>query len=59
MMVGVDSEWIFTNNTQRVASYTQLDPGNYVFKVKGSNNDLLWNDEVRSVKIKIQQLRLI
>ncbi|MBN2485606.1 MAG: hypothetical protein JXB34_06505 [Bacteroidales bacterium] len=30
----------FRNN----ATYTNLDPGKYIFKVKGSNNDGIWNE---------------
>lgn len=40
---GFDDEW---NNigTQRKATYTNLHPGNYVLKVRASNNDGIWND---------------
>lgn len=39
--------------TQRVATYTNLDPGKYIFRVKGSNNDGVWNEEGISVRITI------
>jgi signal transduction histidine kinase/DNA-binding response OmpR family regulator len=40
---GFDKEW--TNaGTVRIANYTNLDPGEYTFRVKGSNNDGLWNE---------------
>ncbi len=52
MMEGFDENWIYSG-TRRVASYTNLDPGNYVFKVKGSNNDGVWNEEGVSVRITI------
>ncbi|MEO8210561.1 MAG: two-component regulator propeller domain-containing protein, partial [bacterium] len=52
MMEGFDKEWIYCG-TRRNATYTNLDPGEYKFKVKGSNNDGLWNDEGTSIKIKI------
>ena len=38
---------------QRVATYTNLDPGDYVFRVKGSNNDGVWNEEGISIRITI------
>ncbi len=42
-MEGFDQGW--TNaRTQRKATYTNLDPGKYIFKVKGSNNDGVWNE---------------
>lgn len=52
MMEGFDSNWIYSG-TRRYASYTNLDPGDYVFRVKGSNNDGIWNEEGISVNIKI------
>jgi ligand-binding sensor domain-containing protein/signal transduction histidine kinase len=50
MMEGFDREWIYTGN-RRYASYTNLDPGDYVFKVKGANNDGVWNEAGTSVQI--------
>lgn len=49
---GIDKDWIMVDN-QRSASYTSLDPGDYEFTVKASNNDGLWNDEGRSLVIHI------
>ena len=45
-----DEDWI-CSGTRRYASYTNLYPGEYIFKVKGSNNDGVWNEEGASVKI--------
>ncbi|MFB9056130.1 two-component regulator propeller domain-containing protein [Mariniflexile ostreae] len=39
---GFDSGWNFSGNT-KTASYTNLNPGEYVFKVKASNSDGVWN----------------
>lgn len=39
---GFDEDWI-ENGTQNQATYTNLDPGNYVFKVLGTNSDGMWN----------------
>lgn len=52
MLVGVDEDWSVPN-TNRIASYTQLEPGNYVFKVKAANSDGVWNEEGTSVVIHI------
>ncbi|MBX7219508.1 MAG: hypothetical protein K1Y36_06150 [Blastocatellia bacterium] len=49
---GVDPRWIDCG-TRRYASYTNLPPGEYVFRVKGSNNDGLWNETGASLRIKI------
>ncbi len=47
---GFEDEWNYVG-TQRTAAYTNLNPGEYVFKVKGSNNDGLWNDEGSSIRV--------
>ncbi|MBN8704169.1 MAG: SpoIIE family protein phosphatase [Bacteroidetes bacterium] len=47
---GVDKDWSpITNNT--FAPYQNLDPGKYVFRVKASNNDGVWNEEGASIEI--------
>jgi signal transduction histidine kinase/DNA-binding response OmpR family regulator/streptogramin lyase len=50
-MEGVDPDWVHTDASRRFATYTNLDPGDYVFRVKGSNNDGLWNEEGKSINI--------
>lgn len=52
-MDGFDKEWTFVDSTRRFATYTNLDAGDYVFRVKGSNNDGLWNEEGTALKITI------
>ncbi|MBI9099618.1 MAG: PAS domain S-box protein [Spirochaetaceae bacterium] len=52
-MEGIDKDWIYVDSSQRFATYTNLDPGEYRFNVKGSNNDGIWNDQGVSVQIKI------
>ena len=51
-MEGYDEYWTYSG-TRRYASYTNLPPGDYTFRVKGSNNDGVWNEEGASLKIKI------
>lgn len=51
-MVGFDPHWIYSGN-KHSATYTNLDPGTYVFRVKGSNNDGIWNEQGASIKIAI------
>ncbi len=41
---GFDPDWKTTTAQNRTAVYTNLDPGSYTFKVKGSNKDGLWSD---------------
>ena len=52
MMENFDRDWIFPGNKNEV-TYTNLSPGNYVFHVKGSNNDGVWNEAGTSIKITI------
>jgi ligand-binding sensor domain-containing protein/signal transduction histidine kinase/DNA-binding response OmpR family regulator len=47
---GLDKDWNFVGKEKK-SSYTNLDPGEYTFRVKASNNDGLWNEEGASVKI--------
>ncbi|MBL7065099.1 MAG: GAF domain-containing protein [Anaerolineae bacterium] len=44
MLEGQDQDWIYAR-TRRHADYTNLRGGDYVFRVKGSNNDGVWNEE--------------
>ena len=44
MMEGFDTDWIQAG-TQRNATYTNLNPGTYHFRVIASNNDGVWNEE--------------
>ncbi|MBI9065712.1 MAG: response regulator [Salinivirgaceae bacterium] len=47
-----DNNWIDANGN-RTATYTNLDQGTYIFKVKGSNNDDIWNEIPTEIKIKV------
>jgi signal transduction histidine kinase/DNA-binding response OmpR family regulator len=52
MMEGFDPGWNYVGS-QRTATYTNLDPGDYVFRVKASNNDGIWNEQGASIAITI------
>ena len=47
---GLDQGWVDAGS-RRYATYTKVPPGEYVFRVKGSNNDGRWNEEGASVRI--------
>ncbi len=49
---GFDRDWIELDRHRR-ATFTNLDPGEYVLKIKGSNNDLVWNEAGRSLRLTI------
>ena len=48
---GYDEDWIYTDASKRFASYTNLDAGEYTFKVKASNNDGVWNETPTELKL--------
>jgi len=50
-MEGFEKEWNHTNASRRYVTYTNLDPGEYSFMVKASNNDEVWNDKGVSLQI--------
>jgi signal transduction histidine kinase/ligand-binding sensor domain-containing protein/DNA-binding response OmpR family regulator len=41
---GLDPDWV-NSGTRRYAAYTDLRPGRYTFRVKGSNDNGLWNQQ--------------
>jgi signal transduction histidine kinase/ligand-binding sensor domain-containing protein/DNA-binding response OmpR family regulator len=47
---GFDKEWVDAG-TQRNATYTNLNAGEYTFKVTACNEDGVWNEEGASIKI--------
>lgn len=51
IMEGFDKDWTYTDANRNIATYTNLDPGEYVFRVKGSNNDGYWNEKGASMKV--------
>lgn len=50
MLEGFDADWVYVGN-RREATYTNLDPGTYVFKVKAANNDGIWSDQPTVLEI--------
>jgi len=50
---GFDKDWIAAETSKSV-SYTNLDPGEYTFHVKASNNDGIWNGKETSIRIHVQ-----
>lgn len=51
MLEGLESQWNYVG-TQKQATYTNLDAGSYVFKVKAANHDGIWGVE-RSLEIQV------
>ena len=53
MLEGFDKDWATTEATQRRVTYTNLDPGKYVFKVKAANNDGIWNEDATTLMVTV------
>jgi signal transduction histidine kinase/ligand-binding sensor domain-containing protein/DNA-binding response OmpR family regulator len=50
---GFDENWISTTSAHRKVTYTNLDPGEYTFRVIASNNDGIWNEKGVELQITI------
>ena len=53
MMENLNDEWTYSG-TRRYATYTNIDPGEYIFRVKACNNDGVWNETGIAIKITIE-----
>ncbi|HWR34106.1 MAG TPA: histidine kinase, partial [Chitinophagaceae bacterium] len=49
---GINTDWVETR--QPFAVYNNLEPGNYVFRVKASNSQGIWNEDGVFIKVFIQ-----
>jgi signal transduction histidine kinase len=52
MLEGFDGGWI-DGGTRRAIRYTNLPPGDYVFRVKGSNGDGVWNEQGAALPVTV------
>ncbi|HEV8512029.1 MAG TPA: two-component regulator propeller domain-containing protein, partial [Cyclobacteriaceae bacterium] len=52
-LVGFNKDWLMTDAQSRRITFTNLDPGDYTFRVMASNNDGIWNNQGASLKIKV------
>lgn len=52
MMEGFDRDWVHSG-TRRYAAYTHLEPGTYIFRVRGSNNHGIWNENGATLRLVI------
>ena len=50
---GFDQDWVNTTAAKRFATYTNLDPGRYVFKVRAANKDGISSDNAATLAITI------
>ncbi len=52
MLEGLDKDW-YQAGTKRFGRYVGIPPGVYTLKIKGSNNDRIWNEEGVSIKVTV------
>jgi ligand-binding sensor domain-containing protein len=50
---GFDPEWVDAG-TRRYAQYARVPPGDYLFRVRGANNDGVWNEAGSSLAVVVQ-----
>lgn len=53
MLDGFDRDWQQTTSERRIANYTNLPPGSYTFRVKGSNSDGFWSADEARINLEI------
>src|SRR4029079_13270035 len=53
MLEGLESEWNEAGSDRRFVTYTSLPPGQYVFRVEGSNDDGVWSDHATELRISV------
>jgi signal transduction histidine kinase/CheY-like chemotaxis protein len=51
---GIDPDWNYSSESKELAIYTRVPSGNYLFRVKGTNADGVWNAMETTLQIKIR-----
>jgi PAS domain S-box-containing protein len=52
MLEGFDTDWYYAG-TRRFGRYSNLPSGQYTLRIKGSNNDGVWNEQGLSIKVTV------
>jgi ligand-binding sensor domain-containing protein/signal transduction histidine kinase len=50
---GFDADWVETDSSRRLASYTNLQPGTYKLRLRGSNRDGVWAETSLDLPIRV------
>lgn len=53
ILEGIDEAWTEAGSDQRIATYTYLPPGDYVFRVQGTNDDGVWSSHETKLSITV------
>nr|WP_278705023.1 helix-turn-helix domain-containing protein [Bacteroides intestinalis] len=55
MLEDFDKDWIITDASRNNASYSNLTPGTYTFKIKSTNASGIWMDNIRTIEIVVEK----
>jgi signal transduction histidine kinase/DNA-binding response OmpR family regulator len=50
---GFSDKWIITDGKENFAAFSNMQNGNYTFKVKGTNSDGIWNESPKTLEIRV------
>ncbi|WP_185964565.1 hybrid sensor histidine kinase/response regulator transcription factor [Aliikangiella marina] len=50
---GWDEDWIYTDHTNRIATYTNIPDGEYQLEVKSTDKSGNWREDIKSLKLTI------
>jgi hypothetical protein len=53
MLQGVDPDWIYVGSEERYISYANLQAGKYALKIKSTNSNGIWQDNVHTLRIRV------
>ena len=53
IMEGFNKDWLTTSPNERKVTFTNLDPGHYVFKVNASDSDGVWHNVPATLRITV------
>ncbi|MES3020138.1 MAG: two-component regulator propeller domain-containing protein [Pseudomonadota bacterium] len=51
---GFDADWVSTDASRRFATYTNLDPGSYTFRLRAANKDGIWSEPGPPLRIVVR-----
>lgn len=51
---GFDRDWNYVSGDKNFAMYSNLSPGDYIFEVKGTNNNGIWSDQPASIQFRVK-----
>ncbi|WP_298652678.1 hybrid sensor histidine kinase/response regulator transcription factor [uncultured Proteiniphilum sp.] len=52
-LTGFDQDWTYTDSKQNVAYYNNLSPGQYVFQLRATTQNGVWNDKIKEIQINV------